>query len=127
MRKPKTFDRQLLLDCATEFLTWLGLQDPMYAERIEITKSEYHLDDLQVLGNYVARTLDLGEHMVYSEREFLLPNYAGHLGERECQICHQTFSGGRGTDLICSKPTCAAAYAEKLDKEFEARNAANAS
>lgn len=121
--KTKTFDRQLLLDCSEELLSFLALQDPMFAERIQITKDEYKLDSLQVALTYMARTLDLGEHMYYCEREFLNPGYSGHLGERECQICHAIFTGGRGTDTICQKPDCLAAYAAKLDKDFESKNA----
>jgi len=65
MADKKTFDRGFLLDCAKEVVAWVALQDPMFEERIQITKDEYKLDDLQIIANYMARTLDLGEHMLY--------------------------------------------------------------
>ena len=121
MSKIKTFDRQLLLDCAEEVLGWIALQDPMFEERIQITKDEYNLDSLQTLASYVARTLDLGEHMFYCEREFMMPNYSGHLGERLCTICSKPFTGGRGIDTVCSEQACMDENMKRLDAAFEER------
>lgn len=125
--KPKTFDRKKLLTAADEILTFLALQDPMFEERIQITKDEYQLDSLQVALTYMARTLDLGEHMYYCEREFMHPGYSGHLGERTCAICQASFSGGRGTDTVCANPDCLAAQAKALDAAFEERQNAKIS
>ena len=119
----KKFDRALLLDCASEVLNWIALQDPMFAERIDITRTEYKLDDLQVLCAYVARTLDLGEHMYYCEREFMQPGYAGHLGPRECKYCNAIFSPGRADDQVCPKQACLDRKAAELDQAFAAKQA----
>lgn len=119
--KPKTFDRKKLLAAADEVLSFIALQDPMFEERIQITKDEYQLDSLQVALTYMARTLDLGEHMYYCEREFMHPGYSGHLGVRTCAVCGNEFSGGRGTDTVCSNPDCLTKQAEALDRAFEER------
>ncbi len=118
----RKFDRSLLLDCASELLTWIGLQDPSFATRIDITKTEYHLDDLQCISQYVAHVLELGEHMCYSEREFLAPGYSGHLGPRECRVCGQEFSAGLPTDEVCDRQDCREKYASLLDAAFAEKN-----
>jgi hypothetical protein len=94
----------------------------MFEERIQITKDEYKLDDLQIVANYMARTLDLGEHMFYCEREFMKPGYAGHLGPRACVVCDVDFAPGIATDEMCGKKECADAYFALRDKQFEAKN-----
>jgi len=117
----KKFDRELLSECAKEVLDFLALQDPMFQERIQITKDEYHLDDLQVCLLYCARTLDFGEHMWFSERAFMQPGYVGHYGSRDCQICGTEFNGGNPTDLVCSNQSCLDESARRRDEAFEKR------
>lgn len=121
MPEKKKFDREFLLSCATEVVNWIALQDPMFEERIQITKDEYHLDDLQIVANYMARTLDLGEHMFYCEREFMRPGYSGHLGPRACIVCDKEFAPGLATDEVCHQQDCLAAYNALRDKTFEAK------
>ena len=122
----KKFDRDLLLDCATELLDYLALQDPMYGERIQITKDERGYDNLQIALQYMSRVLDLGEHMVFVEREFMNPGYIGHLGPRECSICHVEFTPSRASDTVCSRQSCLDNNAAQLDAEFEQRSTAGA-
>jgi hypothetical protein len=117
----KKFNREFLLACATEVLTWIGLQDPMFADRIDITKTEYHLDDLQVLSSYVSRVLDLGEHMYYCERDFMKAGYVGHLGPRACMVCDVEFNPGTPGQEICDNRDCASAYFAARDSQFEAK------
>lgn len=118
----KKFDRDLLVDCAKELLSFLALQDPMFEERIEITRSEYRLDDLQVALLYMSRTLDLGEHMWFSERAFLNPGYSGHCGPRACDICGNEFSTSVAASTTCSQPKCLAEAARRADEAFEKRS-----
>lgn len=115
MAKSKKYDREFLLHCASEVLEWVGLQDPMYAERIDITRSEYKLDDLQIVATYCARVLDLGEHMVVPEREFTQPGYFGHLGPRDCTVCDRPFTPVSQADEVCEKQDCRAAFYATLD------------
>ena len=118
----KKFDREFLLACSTEVLSWIGLQDPMFLDRIDITRTEYQLDDLQILASYCARVLDLGEHMYYCEREFMKPGYSGHLGPRACVVCDTEFSAGLASDEICGKTECSSAYYAVRDQAFEKKS-----
>lgn len=119
----KKFDRDLLLDCARELLSYLALQDPVYADRIEITKSERTWDDLKCALGYMAGVLDRGEHMYYCEYEFMAPNYVGHKGPRPCTLCGVEFSPGTAGETICSKASCQELNAKMLDEKFEASSA----
>ena len=114
----KKFDRDFLLACASEFVTWIGLQDPMYVERIEILKSERGLDNLQALASLVAGCLDRGDHMYYCEREFMTAGYSGHLGPRPCVVCDVEFSPSQAQDEMCGAKACSEAYFAALDSKF---------
>jgi len=123
MRK---FDRELLLDCASELLSYLSLQDPAYADRIEITKSERGYDNLQCALSYMAGVLDRGDHMYFAEYEFMQPGYVGHLGPRPCSVCGVEFTPARGLDTVCSKQPCLDNQAALMDAKFEADHAHSA-
>lgn len=119
----KRFDRDFLLQCADEVLSWIGLQDPMFADRIDITRTEYHLDSLQILALYCAGILDRGEHMFISEREFMRPDYSGHLGPRECVVCDKPFTPGTATAEMCGSKDCAQAYYAAIDAQHVEKDA----
>ena len=115
----KISQHKILLAAAKLFLSWMSTQEPAYEERIEITKSEYGLDDLQTLANYTARVLDLGEHMVYVERPWTLnPNYwESDVSIGMCASCGEPVD--QQSSSFCSKQTCQEMKTSLLDQAFE--------
>lgn len=103
--------REHYLKLADELLAYIGSIDPTWAERIEITRSEYSLDSLQVLGAYVGSVLDAGQHTVVPRHPFFEPDFTpvDTTGNTTCPVCGQPFKPAYATQPVCSN-ACAKVY-----------------
>lgn len=95
---------------ATELLEYIGGLEPLWAERIEVTKSEYSLDSLQCIGAYVGSVLDGGLHTVIPRHGFFEPGFIpAEPGGTTCPVCQQTWTPAYGGQPVCSNK-CAKVY-----------------
>lgn len=87
---------------ASTVLAYIGDLDPTWAERIQITKSEFHYDDLQCLGAYVANQLEQGLHTVIPRHPFFEPGFEPVSADHACPVCGQSFKPEYPTQPVCS-------------------------
>ncbi len=106
-------DRNKALKAATTLLEYIGGLDPTWAERIQITRSEYHYDDLQTAGSYIANQLEAGAHTVLPRHPFFEPGVEVTSGPHICPQCHNTFDPLYIGQPVCGNACAALYYAQK--------------
>jgi len=87
---------------ATVVLAYIGQLDPTWAERIQITKSEFRYDDLQCLGAYVANQLEAGLHTVIPRHQFFEPGFEPKPEGHICPVCEQSWTPEYAGQPVCS-------------------------
>ena len=103
-------DRNKALKAATILLEYVGSLDPTFAERIQITKDEFHYDDLQTAGAYIADQLEAGRHTVIPRHPFFEPGFTPPPAEGVvCPICKNKFDPAYPGQALCGN-ICAAAF-----------------
>lgn len=95
-------DRAKALKAATTLLEYIGGMDPTWADRIQITKSEFHYDDLQTAGAYIANALEAGAHTIIPRHPFFEPGFTPPNEKHVCPQCHQPFSPAYPGQPLCS-------------------------
>ena len=92
---------------ATTLLNWMASIDPMWASYVEIARTELLRTDRQLVGAWLAYTLDSGAHMVVPNRPEFEPGYAITGSERRCEWCdtvyRPTFGGQRFCGTLCAE------------------------
>jgi hypothetical protein len=99
---------------AHELLKYIGQLDPTWENRIEITKTERGLDDLQCLGAYVVKVLEAGEHMIVAEHPFFTKDFGSAYEPRPCPQCKRSYMPDYPGQPICSNE-CARKYYPRTD------------
>lgn len=96
---------------AATVLAYLGKLDSQWAERIQITKDEFHYDDLQTLGCYVANQLEQGLHTVIPRHPFFEPGFVEPSEGTECPVCHDIYKPAYNGQPVCSNRCATSFYA----------------
>ena len=103
-------DKAKALRAATTLLEYISSLDPTFAERIQITKDEFHYDDLQTAGAYIANELEAGRHTLVPRHPFFEPGYAPPPKEGvECPVCHNKYNPEYPGQAMCGN-ACALTY-----------------
>ena len=102
-------DKNKALKAASTVLAYIGSLDPTWAERIQITKDEFHYDDLQCVGCYIANQLEAGLHTVIPRHPFFEPGFEPQSGPHTCLQCKVQFKPDYPGQPLCSN-ACAIKY-----------------
>ena len=104
--------REHYVHLAKELLHYIGSIEPLWKERIDITRSEFSLDDLQILGAYVGSVLDGGQHTVVPRHAFFEPGFVAvdtSGGDNICPVCQKPWAPAYASQPVCSN-ACAKTY-----------------
>lgn len=102
-------DKARALKAAGIVLAYLGDLDPTWAERIQITKSEFNYDDLQCVGAYCANQLESGMHTVIPRHPFFEPGFVPPEDGHVCPACGHDWKPAYPGQPVCSN-ACAVPY-----------------
>ena len=101
--------------CAKDLLDYYNQINPIFEERISITKAEYGLTDLQCLGAYVVYVLDNSLHTSIPRHEFFEPGYVSPDIDPNspCPVCGKDWKREYLGQPVCSNACAKVFYANK--------------
>jgi hypothetical protein len=107
-----------LINCAERLLKQVSRCDPMWAERIRITREEQGFDAWQFIGAQIGYMLDNGLHMHAPNHPAFLPQREGTAAQGYCGDCGKEFKAqwpGQRLCMPCSQIPPKALRAPLLD------------
>lgn len=119
----KPMDPDIMEAHAQVVLDHVAGMDPLWAERIRITREEKGYTALQILSAWVGHVLDTGSHMLHPPHPYFETGFKAAGARATCTECGRdfaaAFAGQRACSDACWEKTCEGRSAVAYDKHVD--------
>lgn len=86
----------------TAFLNHVAQLDPLWDQRIKLTREETGRNDLQIVTAWIGHVLDTGSHMLHPPHPYFETSFQAAGSQRACSACDKVFSTHFAGETCCS-------------------------